>query len=51
MNRMSHIFKLSRTAAVEIMVHPVRADERDYLLGETHRVMLLDIDKGTYASI
>lgn len=49
--RMARIVQLARTSAVEIMAHPVRADERAYLMAETYRVMLQGLERGTYSSI
>ncbi len=49
--RMTRVIELAKVANVEVMAHPVRPDERDYLLSKMHWDMLQEIDKGTYASI
>lgn len=50
-NRLSRVFELSKTKAVELMTHPVNATEYAYLMSEPCRIALGQLEMGTYGAL
>ena len=50
-NSMMQVSELSKTATVELMTHPVNAEEYDYLMSDDYLAMLSNIENNTYSSI
>jgi predicted glycoside hydrolase/deacetylase ChbG (UPF0249 family) len=48
-DRLNRVAALAETVVVEIMTHPVNANERAYLMGDEFAARLHGIEKGTYA--
>ena len=49
--RIPRVFELSKTAAVELMTHPIHRQEFDYLMSDAYLSALSQLDAGTYESL
>jgi predicted glycoside hydrolase/deacetylase ChbG (UPF0249 family) len=49
--RLSRLALLAKTKSVELMTHPVRAEEFAFLMGDTHKELLRELQLVTYAAV
>jgi predicted glycoside hydrolase/deacetylase ChbG (UPF0249 family) len=50
-NRLQRVFDLSTAATVELMTHPLDAEEYDYLMSDEYQAALKQLEAGTYQSL
>jgi hypothetical protein len=50
-DRMTRVFELARSATVELMTHPQKAVEYDYLMSDRYLAALRELRTGTYAAL
>jgi predicted glycoside hydrolase/deacetylase ChbG (UPF0249 family) len=49
--RLPRVFALAKSSVVEVMAHPVRAREYDYLMSDAFRSAVAQVSVGTYAGV
>jgi hypothetical protein len=49
--RLPRVFALAKSSVVEVMTHPARAHEYDYLMSEMFRRQIAQLSVGTYAGV
>ena len=50
-DQMMRVAKLAKSAAVELMTHPVKSSEYAYLMSDEYLAVLCQLEKGTYSSL
>ena len=51
LERLQKIIQCSKTACVEIMVHPGNIKEFNYIMSEEYRRLIAGVENGTYADL
>jgi hypothetical protein len=49
--RLPRVFALAKSSVVEVMTHPARAHEYDYLMSDVFRRQIAQVNVGTYAGV
>lgn len=49
--RLQNIVNIAKSRSVELMVHPGRSDEYDYLMSDDYLQLISEVQKGSYASL